>query len=66
MVYLAIDDNLDLVLCVLGFNVKCFSSCGSWLKELEADDLTHPFLVVFSTGSWMVGLLLSGDFMQNF
>ena len=66
MVYLAIDDDLDLVLCVLGFGVKCFSSCGSWLKELEADALTHPFLVVFSTGSWMVGLLLSRDFMQNF
>lgn len=66
MAYLTIDDSLDLVLCVLGFSVKCFSSCGSWLKELEADDLTHPFLVVFSTGSWMAGLLLSGDLCRIF
>lgn len=64
--YLATDDSLDLLLCVLGFSVKCFSSYGSWLKEFEAGDLTHPFLVVFSTGNWMVGLLLSGDFMQDF
>lgn len=65
MVYLTIDDNLDLVLCILGFSVKCFCFCGSWLKACEPNDLTHPFQVVFSDGSvWF--LLLSGDFMQNF
>lgn len=37
MVFLAVDENSDLCMCILAFNVKCVSLCGSWLKELEAD-----------------------------
>lgn len=34
--YLAVEDNLDLGRCVLGFSVKCIPFCGRWPKEPEA------------------------------